>query len=135
VSEVDVIYWRCSDCQATPVEKPEPIQHEPSCPQVCIPKRVSDAEIVAAAREMAGLYRCFSSAPWYRAVLRLVVMCERPSAGPGDTRAAQSTAAALGDPENPRVDVMPGEGLEPPGAAGDTRDHGGLGRTDDGGRR
>jgi hypothetical protein len=53
----------------------------------------------------------------------------------GDTRAAQSTAAALADPEETRADVMPGEGLEPPGAAGGTRDHGGLGRTDDGGRR
>lgn len=71
------VYWRCADCDANPVLKSEPVQHTAVCPHVTVPAQVTDAEILEQAREMAVLFRKEQTAPWWRALQRLVVMCER----------------------------------------------------------
>lgn len=71
---------RCADCDGPPVSAGEPVEHASTCPHVTVPPCVSDADVVAAAHEMARLFRHHATAPWWRALVRLVVTCEHPRA-------------------------------------------------------
>ena len=68
----------CLYCDGQPVLADEPLEHSSACPLLTVPAEVDDAALVAQAREVATLFHHHATGPWWRALCRLVVMCERP---------------------------------------------------------